>query len=362
MDRVDNKVYHGLEQLNLDYISVNTQSHLGVYPAKPGETDVRHNKLNDNSKRFPNGHYHGNKFETFLFQSKLSPQQSTPLPTHGRHQAIGKARRYWHLERKDWQPMPEPRWYHAPCGVKHLDRLWFEQGKENAEDAFPTRSSDLLTGAGYRTGSGLRFMRHVNLYVQEILLPRVLATYPGEYEHCYRGSFRVAALDEDEEARPGFHTGHVIVQNQPIHQHMDGGDSGFCTTFCTGSFEGGYAVFPDFGLVFHYRPGDVLMFRSKALYHGVTTWVPKGDINRLGVMPGRTAHVLYTKASSVDFTKGMGSGWAHLTNVGRELKPRHRNHVPNEFAVEKDGIFTKVRRAGLDRKKETIKGTRVYFA
>jgi hypothetical protein len=339
------KTHHSLSQLNVDYIAVNTQSHLGVFPASPGKTDVRHNKLDKNSQRFPPSHYHGKLFQTFLFQSSVRPQQAASLPTYGRHHAIAAARSQWCSNQKDWKRTTEARWYYEPCGVKHLDRLWPEQGKENSETSVMCRSSDLYSNSVTNTTSSERFIHEVNLYVQELLLPRVLATFPYEYEHTYRPIYRTAALDEEEERRAGFHTGHVIVHNQPVHQHMDGGDSGFCITFCTGSFDGGYVVFPDLNLVFLYRPGDILIFRSRALYHGVTTWTPRGNIDDLGVIPGRTAHVLYTKSATVNFAKHRGSGWAHMTGVGKEpLRARAQN--AEEFKTEHDGLFRQVRRRG----------------
>jgi hypothetical protein len=93
------QTYHGLSQLSIDYIAVNTQSHLGVFPAKPGKTDVRHNQLDKNRQRFPSDHYHGELFETFLFQSSVRPQQASTFPTYGRQHAIAAARRQWRTDR-----------------------------------------------------------------------------------------------------------------------------------------------------------------------------------------------------------------------------------------------------------------------
>jgi hypothetical protein len=358
----DQKVYHGLDALNIDYISVLTQSHIGIYPPQLGDTDVRHNNLDTNRQRFPSAHYQGSNFDSFLFQSAIPPQQQTPFSSHGRHHSIAQARKQWKTGHRNWKQTPEKLWYHTPCGVKHLDRLWYETGKKGSKTSIPSRSSDLVSKSGYATTSALRFMSEVNLYAQEILLPRVLATFPTDYEHKYRQAFRVAALNQEEETRPAFHTGHVIVHNQPVHQHMDAGDSGFCVTFCTGSFEGGYVAFPDLGLVFLYRPGDVLMFRSKALYHGVMTWIPKGDINPLGVMPGRTAHVLYTKESALNYTKKKRSGYAWRTNLGKEPAPKKRKWLQHEFTVEHDLLFKRLRNKALYHVKEKAQGTKVFLS
>lgn len=353
--------YHGLSGPNLDYIAVATQDHLGTHPPRVGETDVRHNNRNENRSRFPPTHYHGEHFETFLFESATPPQQPERFPSHGRPHALVAARDEWKSRRAEWGPEEEKKWYAAPVGVKHLDRLWYEQGQKDVPGAMPVRSGDLLTGSAYKTGSAMHFMQRANLYVQELLLPKVLASFPEDYEKHYRSIFRIAALNEDEERRPGFHTGHVIVHNQPVHQHMDGDDSGFCATFCTGSFDGGYVVFADLGLVFRYRPGDVLLFRSRSLYHGVTTWTPRGDINPLGVMPGRTSHVLYTKKPVMELL-GQGSGSVHLTNAGKQGNESNRVARPGKFTTETDPMFRDLRKKAMKCRKEGNPGTAIWMS
>ncbi|PVF91921.1 hypothetical protein CPB86DRAFT_845750 [Serendipita vermifera] len=232
-------------------------------------------------------------------------------------------------------------WYYERRGVRHLDQLWNEQGKAYSEDMVLSRSTDLLNGSSYITEGNTGWMGTVNLYVQELLLPKVIATFPRQYYEDYRRTYRRATLNQIEDASPGIHTGHVIVQKQPIHQHRDSGDSGFCVTFCTGSFDGGYLVLADLGLVFLYRPGDILMFRSCALYHGVTTWLPRGDISPLGITPGRTAHVLYTKDCTVEYTKGKYPGWAWKTNVGKKADPNKDDfpEIVEEFPVPGSPVF-----------------------
>jgi hypothetical protein len=86
----------------------------------------------------------------------------------------------------------------------------------------------------------------VNRYLQELTLPRVLATVPEEYEHSYRPTFRAAALNTSEAENIGFTTGHAIVANETVHQHMDAGDGQFClTTVTQEGHTGGYVYFPD---------------------------------------------------------------------------------------------------------------------
>jgi hypothetical protein len=71
-----------------------------------------------------------------------------------------------------------------------------------------------------------------------------------EYERTYRKTYHAAALSVEAATKPGFHTSHVIIYKQVVHQHQDEGDSGFCVTFNTGCYTGGYLVFADLGLIF----------------------------------------------------------------------------------------------------------------
>lgn len=245
--------------------------------------------------------------------------------------------------------------YVEACGVRHLDRWWAMKGSHEHERAALFRSHDLHGAPSYVVDSSNQFMEEVNLYTQEILLPKVLATLPQEYEQTYRPTFQHAALGPDELRRPGFHTGHVIVQKQQIHQHMDGRDSGFCVAFCTGSFEGGYLVFPDLNIVLFYRPGDVILFRSRALYHGVTMWVPKGDVSDLGITPGRTAHVLYTKNAAVRMASAnkFKPGYVYKTANAKQpaIRPVDSDKIVEDFPVGKSGIFRNLRKYAFKRKK-----------
>jgi hypothetical protein len=326
------RIYDGIPPHSIEYISVHTQSYIGIHGVHQGVSDVRHDRRGTNGARFSRKHYTGEDNEKFLFTSTVTPQQKTAISNQGRHQTIKQLREAATIESNCAETNEnELRWYWENVGVKHVDRMWPEQGKEGLIPAL-SRSKELFHGGCYRVGSATRFCTHVNQYAQELLLPAVLATIPQEYA-AYRRTFLAASLDENEERRPGFHTGHVVVWKSVVHQHQDGGDSGICVIFCTGSFIGGYLVFPDLDLVFRYRPGDVIIFRSKALYHGVTTWVPTGDINQFGITPGRVAHVLYTKISAVEQAKDRLPGWARTTNMGRE-PDIVRDKVPEDFPEE----------------------------
>lgn len=247
----EDMIHDGLDQTSLDYISVSTQAHIGVVGIKPGKEDMRHNNSGDNWKRFTSQHYHGDLNEYFAYESATPPQCSTPIPKVHRHQHLSAIINQPQIPTK---PLVEgeKEVYFEPCGVHHSDHFWSEQGICFSKTMALSHSVDLMGGSSYITSSSLKFMQDVNLYVQECPLPKVFAAFPQEYDQIYCKTYRATALSADKERHSGFHCRQVIVHKQPIHQHMGGGDSGFCATFCTRSFEGGYLVFADLSLVFYY--------------------------------------------------------------------------------------------------------------
>jgi hypothetical protein len=354
--------YHGLEAHNLEYISVNTQHHLGVFPPHPHKTD---SDQQDNYESFPAQHYHGDNSQYFLFQSV--PPQKPVLPLRNKHGQIKATQPILNQgSSKEEDKNSNPSWYYEPCGIRYLDRLCFEDRGEHEEAPMPGRSKDLFHTLTAFTNSSKRFMRVVNLYMQEILLPRVVAAFPDEYESHNRTIYRISALNEDEERRPGCLNAHTIMHKLPVQQHLNSDDADFCVLVCTGSFEGGYVVFPDLNLVFLHRPGDILIFRSKILYHGVTTWVPKGDVDKFGVTPGRTSHMLHTKSSIIPFFKGKGLGWAHRMGIGEEADPMDdepRVIVKEDFQVEHCETFRVVRnQANYCSHRDKSPGRAIYLS
>jgi hypothetical protein len=341
----DDKVYDGLPEHSQDFISVHTQSYIGTRGVEVCATDVRHNNHGNNAARHTKEHYISGHHQYFLFESAFPPQFNDQLQkkdrSHQFHQAFAK----WKQQKHQWE-RGELRWYRELSGVSHLDYLWNEQGKKTSQFSL-ARSKDLLTSSSYKVGASLHQMMEVNTYIQELLLPHVLATIPNEYDK-YRDTYRAAALSEEQAAKPGFHTGHAIVYKQVVHQHQDEDDSGYCITFNTGKYGGGYLVFADLGMVFRYQPGDVLIFRSSALFHGVTEWWPEGDISSLGVTPGRVAHVFYTKQVTIERLHGKQEGWGYATNVGK-APDIERDRVKEHFRTNDcpHNMLTMVRRLGL---------------
>lgn len=82
------------------------------------------------------------------------------------------------------------------------------------------------------------------------------------------------------------------------------------------------AYLTDLGLLGRrYAPGDILIFRSKALYHGVSHWRPLGIAKNREVTPGRVSHVYFSHSSVFDILKDKPSGW-NLNTMGGSLPGR----------------------------------------
>ena len=67
----------------------------------------------------------------------------------------------------------------------------------------------------------------------------------------------------------------INLNSGAIPAHYDESDpvDGICCVVNFGNFAtGGVLVFPDLNIQVHARPGDVVAFRSKKLYHGVTDY------------------------------------------------------------------------------------------
>jgi hypothetical protein len=127
-------------------------------------------------------------------------------------------------------------------------------------------------------------------------------------------------------------TGHVVVHNMVVHQHRDKSDGNMCAIFHHDNCEGGALVLPQLhaahGYVFHtriylilfdilrYASGHVAVFHSQAVYHGVSTWGPRGDVDDDGIPPGRTAHVFTTHKATIENSAKLPDRYAAQTANG----------------------------------------------
>ena len=71
-----------------------------------------------------------------------------------------------------------------------------------------------------------------------------------------------------------------------------------------------------YGLMFSYRPGDVIIMRSSALYHKVLGWKPAIMTPNSIVTPGRVSWVYFSHKDSVNQLKDKMAGYAESTCDG----------------------------------------------
>ena len=76
--------------------------------------------------------------------------------------------------------------------------------------------------------------------------------------------------------RACFH-GLALLRNLQVDAHKDRSDvpNGWVAMVCLGDFSGGYLALPDLGVKLDFKPGDIILFRSRLLEHFVTDF--EGD-------------------------------------------------------------------------------------
>ncbi|KAG2029514.1 hypothetical protein BDR03DRAFT_880547, partial [Suillus americanus] len=140
--------------------------------------------------------------------------------------------------------------------------------------------------------------------------------FPKFYEK-YRKAFEAGMwLTSD----PGPWLGRAIVFKLQVYIHRDGLDAGPCVTFPMGFFTGGEAYFPDIEAKLVYRPGDILIFMSGALYHCVGQWCPAPvtpEMSDKGISMGQVSTVLFSPQTSLDLLEGKPPLWAQRTMGGK---------------------------------------------
>ncbi|KAG2038739.1 hypothetical protein BDR03DRAFT_1009490 [Suillus americanus] len=165
-------------------------------------------------------------------------------------------------------------------GVIHLVHGWPEQGRDPEKHGIHP-SKDMV--------SGPRGAPHVYAYFKatETLALRLAAmfrvAFPEFYEK-YRKAFEAGKWTVVD---PGPFLGRVIVWKLSVLAHQDGLDEGPAVIFPMGRFEGGECYLPDLKLKLSYRPGEVIILMSGALYHGIGQWTPQPGVSEDGVTPGR---------------------------------------------------------------------------
>lgn len=175
-----------------------------------------------------------------------------------------------------------------------------------------TPSAALLANGAHANRDALAYAAIPHEVVQ-LLTDIVEKYYPVEYERLV-----AAAKDHRLVATKSFMLGVVTIWKLQVRAHLDRSDFALCIITCAGDFEGGELMFPDLGVCVRYvsppflfklclshqnsyRPGDVIAFRSRYLYHAVRQWYPAKQKNDL--TPGRVSWVFFTHKIAIEQTE-----------------------------------------------------------
>ncbi|KAG1830810.1 hypothetical protein EV424DRAFT_1305306, partial [Suillus variegatus] len=195
------------------------------------------------------------------------------------------------------------------CGVSHLVHCWPEQGQKRAAAFHPSR--DMLRNASGTQAVEWYFQHTVELAIALDAMFKV--SFPNDYE-IYEEAFKAGRWIQ---ADPGPWLGRAIVWKLQVLPHRDKLDAGPTAIFNLGRYEGGEAYFTDLKLKLKYGPGDVIIFLSGDLYHGIGEWKPLQGLDANNITPGRIGNVFFSPAASVEFLKGHEEGWFKSTMGGQ---------------------------------------------
>lgn len=173
-------------------------------------------------------------------------------------------------------------------GLRHDMHCWHEQA-HNTSDPLP--SSDLR---GKKTAHGARIARSYILATepQRKYLDILLKTFaPNEYAELKASSDAGRWYVDDD---MGCTLGLSTVYKLQVGVHLDKNDWELCMIVCGGNFRGGHLYLPDLNLCLAYNPGDVVIFRSPYLFHGIGKWTPGPMVPQDKCTPGRVSWVHLT--------------------------------------------------------------------
>jgi hypothetical protein len=72
-------------------------------------------------------------------------------------------------------------------------------------------------------------------------------------------------------------------------------------------------------IICRYRPGEVIIMMSGALYHAIGQWAPGRGVSDEGITPGRIGNVFFFPHASYEFLKDKPEGWCTQT-VGGQVR------------------------------------------
>ena len=157
-----------------------------------------------------------------------------------------------------------------------------------------------------------------------------------EYHSCYqklRAEGKLHHLDLGANDW-GCFSGHALLINTYVDPHKDSGDvkKGWVFTYPWRYFEGGDAVYPDLGLRFRQRAGDIIMSRSCVLNH-MTMWITAGQ--RWGNTWFTKANILETPGPAI-LCDEPGCTASYVTQGGLEWHKK-KYHPKGDATVQSAG-------------------------
>ncbi|KAI0337478.1 hypothetical protein BDW22DRAFT_1339734 [Trametopsis cervina] len=150
--------------------------------------------------------------------------------------------------------------------------------------------------------------------ISRLLTAIVEDLFPQE-SAAMKQAFKAGRCYREEEN--GSFLGHAIIWKLQTEVHQDASDHGICICIPTGAFSGGELFLPDLkAKLRRYGRGDIVVFRSRALVHGVFTWKPVGISNTNSVSAGRVSHVFFNHDTAFNILKNKPVEWRMRTAGG----------------------------------------------
>jgi len=185
---------------------------------------------------------------------------------------------------KQEDPQPQIKYYYRFFQEKQLERIeaidnWIVSvGKELSKEVDDSRGSHVTISLGIWTQRG----GPRTLHFTPATLDNRGSTFLKDYSDVW--NFIGSAIEQDfsitatelkqipEEIRPLSLFALGIINITPVKkEHKDKFDHNLCVVVPTSEFEGGLVHFPYLNISFVVQKGDMLVFDSRHLWHGVTT-------------------------------------------------------------------------------------------
>lgn len=221
-------------------------------------------------------------------------------------------------------------------GTLHMVQCWGEQGKPVSKVllmlytmlTLPQHNPGIPSADLRGHGSADRMKEaRAYLYATELqsnYIDKILAANDPEMYNILRGSANASRWYTELNA--GCTVGLATVWKCQVAPHIDRHDWELCVIVCGGNYSGGHLYLPDLDLcleygffsdfkspylyfIYRYKPGDIVIFRSPYLYHGIGPWEPGPMLPGHTCTPGRVSWVHFTHEDVVEHMVGKEPGY-----------------------------------------------------